>query len=362
MKSLFLCTSGLQVFSVVSIVEDLKSRDPNFKADAIFVEYRRSIHKISKIVEGRGVFDRIYYLPTDKVPSMKHAWKDITHIIPRFLGGFKRTRALACDLYFSPSLPINFDGYSDFYTAVWFEISQWIRKRLSKDCVIHRYEDGIGSYLSSELEPCENDVLLFEPLLSDYPSDKIIPIKKITRDNSVIRDIAKELCGDTHCRFPEILIVDQSWGANAVLSTHPSEEQRRVWNRRMALMDLIIKREGQDRCGILVHPKAKPKEIQALKDKFGEKTIIDLEGVPLEALILHSDYIPEKFYTIASSAAFYWKVACDLSGNSKMIFLINDFQFDDAVLKGSPKILDKLKSLYPDLVEISERLVLDKEN
>ena len=287
---------------------------------------------------------------------MKYAWKDIKNIVPKILGKFSKTRSLALDLYFS-SLKLNFSQYDNFYSAVSLDISSWIIEKLPETCAIHRYEDGISSYLPIDIESYEKDIFLFEPLLSNCPADKLRKINKISTSDETTSEIVRKLCSGLNFKLPPVLIVDQSWGANAVISSHPSKEQRAAWERRLALIDLVLEKEGKERCGILVHPKAKEQEIKALKNIFGESLILDLGGIPLEVFLLNSRDFPEKFYTIASSAAFYWKIACDCDAKSKIIFLIKDFQFNDFVLNNTPKIFEKLKEMYPKQVEISESLL-----
>ena len=117
-------------------------------------------------------------------------------------------------------------------------------------------------------------------------------------------------------------------------------------------MDSVVREEGVDRFGILIHPASKPDEVQFLRERYGEEAVLDLNGVPLEMYFLNGEDCTEKIYTVSSSAAFYWKIACEVPAKVKMIFLVRSFQFNYRGLTTMPTILEKLRQRYPDLVEI----------
>ena len=91
-----------------------------------------------------------------------------------------------------------------------------------------------------------------------------------------------------------MLYVDQYWGANAIRSSHASDLQRAMWNKRIELIDAVVREEGIDRCGILIHPASKSDEVQFLRERYGEEAVLDLNGVPLEMYFLNGEHCPEK--------------------------------------------------------------------
>lgn len=353
MRWLFVCTTGLQFLSAVSIIEAKQQEGGEaLDVDLVLVRQRRETICISKVLSELKLFRKVCVLETEKIPSFKHIWKNPENFTSRLLGGFEKTRNLARKIYFGSRLSLKYGEYSDFFAVEDKEVSTWIRGQLSESCRIHHYEDGIGTYVrkSSSLD-CD-DFYLFEPGLSEYPEDITRRIRKISTKSSTIRKLATLLCEAVSVKLPSVLYIDQYWGNNTLKSSHASDLQRAMWNKRIELIDSVMEKEGKERCGILIHPGSQPEEIDFLKTRFGEDKIIDLEGIPFEIFLLYGAQYPEKIYTVSSSAAFYWKIACEIPATIKMVFLVNSFQFDFAGLTSMPKILEKLRQRYPDLVEI----------
>ena len=352
MRWLFISSTGLQFLAALALVEEKKSHIPDFEADLILIRRRRETLRIAEILQKIRSFRRVFVLDSDSIASLKHILKDPGNFIPRILNRFKSTRYLAMRLAFESQLPLDYGSYSDFFTASRTHVCQWIIEHLPETCRIHHYEDGIGTYTNSKLWPEEEDFYLFEPFLASCSQNFVHRIPKLSSTNSSTRYVAQALCENRHISFPPVLYVDQYWGANTIRSTHPSETQQALWDKRIELLDMVIKEEGVERCGILIQPASKPDEVAFLQDRFGKNVVIDLQGIPFEACLLAGIQCPEKIYTISSSAAFYWKIACHIPMSAKMIFLVRSFQFDYRGLTSMPEILEKLRHLYPDLVEI----------
>lgn len=352
MRWLFVCSSGLQFLSAIALVEEEKKRDGALEVDLILLRSRREILRIEEVIPKFQVFRKIFVLDDGDVASLKHVFQNPKNFVPRLLGAFKSGRPLARKIQFGPQLPLDFVNYTDFFVAIEKDVSIWIASNLSKHCRIHQFEDGIGTYLPSVLPAGIEDFCLFEPELSNCPVEKTRRIAKLSPDNLTVRKTVSALCGCNPVNLPPVLYVDQYWGANTLRSKHASEQQQAMWKRRIELIDAVIQEEGIDRSGILIHPGSKPVETDFLRKRYGENAVIDLNGIPFEAFLLNGARCPEKIYTVSSSAAFYWKIACEVPASTKMIFLVRSFQFDYRGLTIMPAILEKLRQRYPDLVEI----------
>lgn len=349
---LVVCSTGLQFLSILSMIEERRGQGVSVDVDLVLIQRRRETHRIAEILPELRLFRNTYFLKCGSIPSLKHALKDPEDFVPRFFGTFQATRTFAEKLFFGPHLPKEYSQYTDFFVASRSEAREWMKARLHEGCRLHLYEDGIGTYTGTDLPPGFKDFHLFEPNLSTYPQEALRRIPKLSMQSSSIRRMAQAFCDGRDIQLPPVLYIDQYWGANALRSTHASSVQLAMWKRRLELMETVIQQEGVERCGILIHPGSKPDEVAFLRHRFGEDVVIDLNGIPFEAALLHGARCPEKIYTVSSSAAFYWKVACDLPVEAKMIFFIDSFRFDYGGLQSYPTILQKLRQRYPDLVEI----------
>lgn len=350
---LVLCSTGLQFLSILSLIEERRTQGAPIDVDLVLNYRRRQTQRIAEILPELDIFRNTFLIKDVNIPGLKHALREPGDFVPRFLGSFRATRPFAEKLFFGPHLPKDYSDYTDFFVPCSSQVRTWMEARLPKSCRIHLYEDGIGSYRWDTLPPGVDYCYLFEPDLSAYPSEKVRRVPKLSARSASVRRMAQAFCEGKNIRLPPVLYIDQAWGANAVRSTHASAVQRAMWSQRLELMESVIQQEGKERCGILIHPGSKPDEVDFLRRRFGEDIVIDLEGIPFEVALLHGIHCPEKIYTVTSSAAFYWKVACDLPVESvKMIFFVDSFRFDHACLQGYPRILQKLRQWYPNLVEI----------
>lgn len=350
---LVLCSTGLQFLSIVSLIEERRAQGAPVEVDLVLNYRRRQTQRIAEILPELPLFRKTFLIKDVNIPGLKHVLQDPEDFVPRFLGRFRVTRSLAEKLFFAPHLPKNYSEYTDFFVPCPSEARTWMEARLPEECRIHFYEDGIGSYRGDTLPPGIEDCYLFEPNLSTCQQKSLRRVPKLSAKSPSIRRITRAFCEGKNIQFPPVLYIDQAWGANALRSTHASSVQRAMWERRLELMDTVVQQEGVERCGILIHPGSKPDEVAFLRQRFGEETVIDLKGIPFEIALLHGIRCPEKIYTVTSSAAFYWKVACELPDvEAKMIFFMDSFRFDHSCLQGYPKILEKLRQRYPDLVEI----------
>ena len=355
MHWLFICSTGLQFLSAVAMIEQHKKEMKEgevFDVDLVLIRRRRETLRIAEVLEQLQCFREVYILNSESISSLKHLLKNPENMLPRLLKRFSFTQDLARRVQFGPQLSLEFDRYTDFFAVNRSDACLWILSHLSDACRIHHFEDGIGTYTNNKLLPEERDFYLFDPELSTCDPNKVRRIKRLSCEDETTRTLVSALCSKYPAKFPPVLYVDQYWGANATRSSHASELQRSMWERRVELMDSVVREEGVDRCGILIHPASKPNEVQFLRGRYGEEAVLDLNGVPLEMYFLNGEDCPEKIYTVSSSAAFYWKIACEVPAKAKMIFLVRSFQFNYRGLTTMPAILEKLQQRYPDLVEI----------
>ena len=355
MHWLFICSTGLRFLSAVAMIEEQQQKMKEgdlFDVDLVLIRRRRETLRIAEVLDRLECFRETYILESESISSLKHLLKNPENALPRLLKRFSLTQHLARKIQFGSSLSLDFERYTDFFAVNRSDACLWILSHLSDTCRIHHFEDGIGTYTNNKLLPEERDFYLFDPELSTCDPNKVKRIKRLSFENRATRTLVRALCSKYPAKFPPVLYVDQYWGANALRSSHASDLQRAMWNKRIELIDAVVREEGIGRCGILIHPASKPDEVQFLRERYGEEAVLDLNGVPLEMYFLSGEHCPEKIYTVSSSAAFYWKIACDIQAKVKMVFLVHSFQFDYRGLTTMPTILEKLRQRYPDLVEI----------